>query len=240
MKSIHPERILYEDEHLLVVNKLAGELVVAAEGDGKMPLYDFLHKNHPGLRVVHRLDFGTSGVLVFAKSADVVKTIRESKFEHWTKKYRMLVAGVIKDNFGTITKPLRARTHTGFVEAVTHFKVLQRYGLASYVETEIETGRKHQIRQHMASIGHPLLLDAQYGDPRKDRDFKRKFKYRRLFLHAYSLSFPHPVTGVKVTVFAPVPTTFQEAIHKLQRGAEARQKAPSRPYARKNKDRRTR
>jgi RluA family pseudouridine synthase len=217
MKTINPERILYEDEHLLVVNKLAGELVVAAEGEGKMPLYDFLHKGYPGLRVVHRLDYGTSGVLVFAKSADVVSAIRESKFAHWKKKYRMLAAGQMREKFGTITKPLKARTHTGFVEAVTHFKVLQVYKLATYVETEIETGRKHQIRQHMASVGHPLLLDSQYGDPRKDRDFKRKFKYRRLFLHAYSLEFPHPVTGKKVRVEAPIPASFQEAIHKLQR-----------------------
>jgi RluA family pseudouridine synthase len=216
MKSINPERILYEDEHLLVVNKLSGELVVAAEGEGKMPLYDFLHKAYPGLRVVHRLDYGTSGVLVFAKSAATVAKIRETKFAGWKKKYRMLVAGQMRDKFGTITKPLKARTHTGFVEAITHFKVLQIYKLATYVETEIETGRKHQIRQHMASIGHPLLLDAQYGDSRKDRDFKRKFKYRRLFLHAYSLEFPHPITGKKLGVMAPIPSAFQEAIHKLQ------------------------
>jgi RluA family pseudouridine synthase len=217
MKTINPERILYEDEHLLVVNKLAGELVVAAEGEGKMPLYDFLHKGHPGLRVVHRLDYGTSGVLVFAKSAAVVSKIRESKFADWKKKYRMLVAGQMRDKHGTITKPLKARTHTGFVEATTHFKVLQTYKTATYVETEIETGRKHQIRQHMASVGHPLLLDAEYGDARKDRDFKRKYKYRRLFLHAFSLDFPHPVTGKKMRVMAPIPQAFQEAIHLLQR-----------------------
>jgi RluA family pseudouridine synthase len=217
MKSINPERILYEDEHLLIVNKLAGELVVAAEGDGKMPLYDFLHRNYPGLRVVHRLDFGTSGVLVFAKSAAVVKVIRESKFANWKKRYRMLVAGSMREKFGTITKPLKARTHTGFVEATTHFKVVQNYKHAAYVETDIDTGRKHQIRQHMASIGHPLLLDPQYGDSRKDRELKRSFKYRRLFLHAYSLEFPHPITGKKLTVMAPIPAVFQEAIKVLQR-----------------------
>jgi RluA family pseudouridine synthase len=217
MKSINPERILYEDEHLLVVNKLSGELVVAAEGEGKMPLYDFLHKAYPGLRVVHRLDYGTSGVLVFAKNAEVVKVIREGKFAGWKKRYRMLVAGSMREKFGTIKKELPARTHEGLVEAVTHFKVLQVFKLATYVETDIETGRKHQIRRHMASIGHPLLLDAEYGDSRKDREFKRKFKYRRLFLHAYSLELPHPITGKKLTVMAPIPPSFQEAIHKLQR-----------------------
>lgn len=217
MKSINPERILYEDEHLLIVNKLAGELVVAAEGDGKMPLYDFLHRSYPGLRVVHRLDFGTSGVLVFAKSAAVVKVIRESNFANWKKRYRMLVAGAMREKFGTITKPLKARTHKGVVEATTHFKVLQNYQNAAYVETDIETGRKHQIRQHMASIGHPLLLDPQYGDARKDRELKKYFKYRRLFLHAYSLELPHPITGKKLSVMAPIPATFQEAIKSLQR-----------------------
>ncbi len=216
MKSINPERILYEDEHLLVVNKLSGELVVAAEGDGKLPLYDFLHKAYPGLRVVHRLDYGTSGVLVFAKSADVVKVIRDTKFAGWKKRYRMIVAGSMQEKFGTIKKSLPARTHEGLVEAVTHFKVLQTYKLATYVETDIETGRKHQIRRHMASIGHPLVLDSEYGDSRKDRDFKKKFKYRRLFLHAYSLEFPHPITGKTVRVQAPIPPVFQELIHKLQ------------------------
>ena len=216
MKSISPERILYADEYLLIVNKLAGELVVAAGGGGKLPLYDFLHQNYPGLRVVHRLDFGTSGVLVFAKNAEVLRVIREGKFSGWKKRYRMIVAGHMNERSGTIKKALPARTKHELVDAVTHFKVLRTFPLASYVETEIETGRKHQIRQHLASIGHPLVLDPLYSDPRKDRAFKRAFKFRRFFLHAFSLDLPHPVTGKLLHVEAPLPPSFQEVLKKLE------------------------
>lgn len=216
-----PKRILYEDEHLLIVNKLAGELVVAAEkptkGErAKLPLYDFLHRNYSGLRVVHRLDFGTSGVLVFARSAGVVRTIRESKFAGWTKRYRTLVHGRFDQKTGTIRKALPARTHEGLVEAVTHYRVLRQSVDIAFVETEIETGRKHQIRLHMAGIRHPLVLDPLYGDPRRDRPFKKHFKYRRFFLHAQSLDLPHPVTGKKLHVEAPLPRAFEEMLSKMQ------------------------
>lgn len=215
-KTISPDRILYEDEHLLVVNKLAGELVVAADGGDKEPLYDFLHKSYPGLRVVHRLDFATSGVIVFAKSAAVVKVIRESKFKGWTKTYRTLVAGRMKNRTGTINRKLPARTKSELVDATTHYHVLDLFAHTSFVEVEIETGRKHQIRQHLKFIGHPLVLDSLYGDPRVDRAFKRRYKFRRFFLHAFKLSFPHPITGDVLTVMAPLPAAFDRVIHQLR------------------------
>ncbi|MBI5156201.1 hypothetical protein HZA45_02910 [Candidatus Peregrinibacteria bacterium] len=216
-----PKRTLYTDNDLLVVNKLAGELVVAAEkltaaDRGNLPLYDFLHKDNPGLRVVHRLDFGTSGVIVFARKAEVVKKIRDSKFEGWKKCYRMIVHGKLEAKTGTITKALPARTHDVMVEAVTHYRVLAVLGDYSFVETQIDTGRKHQIRQHMAGIHHPLVLDPLYGDPRRDRPFKKKFRYRKFFLHAFSLDFPHPVTGKMIHVEAPLPKAFDEALQKLR------------------------
>lgn len=213
-----PRRILFEDEHLLIVNKLGGELVVAAderEGSQKLPLYDFLHKSYPGLRVVHRLDYGTSGVLVFAKSAEVVKTIRESDFAGWTKRYRMLVHGRVEQKTGTVTRALPARTRDVLVEAVTHYRVLRQFKDIAFVETEIDTGRKHQIRQHMAFIHHPLVLDPLYGDPRRDRPFKKHFKLRRFFLHAASLDLPHPVTAKKLHVEAPLPKVFEEVLQRL-------------------------
>lgn len=220
-KTISPERILYEDEHLLVVNKLAGELVVAApdkeDGVGKSePLYDFVHKSYPGLRVVHRLDFATSGVLVFAKGAEVVRVIRESKFKDWKKTYRCIVAKPMKNRFGTINRKLPARTKDELVDAVTHYRVLELFPHASYVEVDIDTGRKHQIRQHLQFIGHPLLNDAQYGDPRFDRAFKRHHKYRRFFLHAIKLSFPHPITGKEITIMAPLPKSFEDVLKELK------------------------
>ncbi len=215
-KTISPERILYEDESLLVVNKLSGELVVAADGEGKDPLYDFIHKTHPGLRVVHRLDFATSGVLVFAKGAEVVKNIRESKFKDWKKTYRTIVAKPMKDKFGTITRKLPARTKDELVDAVTHYRVLELFPHATYIEVDIDTGRKHQIRQHLQFIGHPLVNDAQYGDPRIDRAFKKHHKYRRFFLHACKLVFPHPITGKVLTVTAPLPKAFEEVLKELE------------------------
>lgn len=222
LKTIAKERILYEDEYLLAVNKLAGELVVAApdKEEGAMgktePLYDFVHKSYPGLRVVHRLDFATSGVLVFAKGAEVVKRIRDGKFKDWKKTYRTVVAKPMKNKFGTINRKLAARTKDELVDATTHYRVLEVYSHATYVEVDIDTGRKHQIRQHLAFIGHPLLNDPQYGDPRLDRAFKRHHKYRRFFLHAYRLSFPHPMTGKEITIMAPMPKAFEEVLLELK------------------------
>lgn len=217
-KDISPDRILFEDEHLLVVNKLGGELVVAADGgEGKEPLYDFLHNTRPGLRVVHRLDYGTSGVLVFAKNADTVLKIRESKFAGWKKTYRTLVAKPMKNKFGTIHRKLPARTKNELVDATSHYRVLELFPHATYVEVDIDTGRKHQIRQHLKFIGHPLLLDSLYGDPRIDRVFKRKYKYRRFFLHASSLTFPHPITGKELKISAPLPKAFDEVLQKLRK-----------------------
>lgn len=221
--SIAPDRILFEDEHLLIVNKLAGELVVAGGKDegrseSKLPLFDFLRKDYPGLRVLHRLDFGTSGILVFARSAEAAAKVRDGKFQGWQKRYCALVAGKMVRRVGVIEKPLRARTHEGLVPAMTRYRVLATYPEATYIEASIETGRKHQIRQHFASIGHPLLLDPLYGDRKKDSAFRRRLHYRRFFLHASSLTFPHPVLGSMVRVTAPLPVHFETALRLLRGG----------------------
>lgn len=225
MKTIAPDRILYEDDALLVVNKLGGELSVAGAtepqkgknaGRPKEALYDFLHKAYPGLRVVHRLDYATSGVLVFAKSAAIVTTIRAQGFDAWKKTYRAIVAGKMEQKEGVIERKLPARATGEPVEAVTRFKTLAVFPKASFVELVIETGRKHQIRKHMQMIGHPLLLDALYGDPRLDRVFKRKHHYRRFFLHAFALTLPHPVTGKILTIHAPLPKAFEEVLQELR------------------------
>jgi RluA family pseudouridine synthase len=216
----HPGRILFGDDHLLIVHKLSGELAVAAEekqrgGSGKESLYDFLRKDYPGLRVVHRLDYATSGALVFARSAEALKAIRDAKFMGWRKTYHALIAGNIREKNGTIRKDLPARTQELLVPAVTHYRVLAVFPGVSYVEACIETGRKHQIRQHFAAIGHPLLLDPLYGDKKADVAFQRKFRYRRFFLHAAELSFPHPVTGEEISIKAPLPPAFEDVLKTL-------------------------
>ncbi len=216
MSSIRPDRILYNDEHLLIVNKLEGELVVAAGGFGKKPLFDFLKKDYPTLRVVHRLDFGTSGVIVFAKTAEAVRKIREKEFRGWIKTYRALAAGFIDRKTGTIDRPLPARTSKDLVPAVSHFKVLEPFRSATYVEVQIDTGRKHQIRQHLKFIGHPLLMDPLYGNEELNKSFQKKHHYHRFFLHAYSLDFPHPITGEKLHVEAPVSPVFEKVLKELR------------------------
>lgn len=216
MKDIRQDRILFEDDHLFVVSKLPDELTVAAGGHGKEPLFDFLKKTRPTLKVVHRLDHGTSGVIVFAKTGEAVKKIRDKEFRGWIKRYRALAAGYMDRKTGEIKKALPARTSDHLVEAVSRYTVLETFPLASYVEVEIETGRKHQIRRHLQSIGHPLLMDPLYGNKKLDIAFNRKFHYRRFFLHAYSLDFPHPMSGQPMHLESPLPGAFEKVLEELR------------------------
>ncbi len=212
--SISPNRILYEDDYLLAVNKLSGELVVRGRGKvQKLPLYDFLKKDYPGLKVLHRLDFETSGVVLFSK--------KQTKPEHpfvgargnnnWKKTYRTIVIGRMKDQKGEIRKKLPAR-QGGLVDAITKYKVLKRFKDLSYIEAEIETGRHHQIRKHFASIGCPLVLDDIYGDPRQNLKYSKRFRINRFLLHAYRIELDHPVTGEGLSILAPMPDAFKKIL----------------------------
>lgn len=215
MPKIDPRRIVHEDDQILVVQKLGNELTVAAGGKGKLPLFDFLKKQYPSLKVVHRLDYGTSGVIVFAKTAEAVRRLRESQ-DRWVKKYRCLVAGWVVESEGTIRRSLSARTHTGLVDAFSTYRVLAAWPLASDIEVTIETGRKHQVRQHMKMIGHPLLMDPMYGNQEKDRAFQKRFHYQRFFLHAAELTLPSPATGEMLYCKAPLPATYEKALKELR------------------------
>jgi 23S rRNA pseudouridine955/2504/2580 synthase len=213
---ISPERILFEDEHILAVTKLAGELVVRGKGEvGKLPLLDFLKKDHPGLRALHRLDFETSGVVVFAKSKAAQQETLNNKFDQWKKYYHAIVAGRVKQNAGAIDKPLPARGE-GLVEAVTQYKVIERFSDATLIEAAMETGRHHQIRRHMASIQHALVLDDLYGNKKYNQAFAKIFKYWKFFLHAARLELPHPVTGEKLVIESPLPDAFQAVLKKMR------------------------
>lgn len=209
-------RILYEDDHLLIVNKLSGELAVRGKGKvRKLPLFDFLKKDYPGLRVIHRLDFETSGAMAFAKTAEAEREILNKKFDQWEKTYVTLVMGRINRHQGAIRKKLPARGK-GMVEAETLYAVLDRFANSSYVECVITTGRHHQIRRHFAEIGHPLVLDKEYGHSKFNQLFRQELGYAKLFLHAKTLSFPHPITGEKVTVEAPLPKPFEGCLKRLR------------------------
>ncbi|MBI3336405.1 RluA family pseudouridine synthase [Candidatus Peregrinibacteria bacterium] len=209
---INKERILYDDEYLLAVNKLSGELVVKGAGElGKLPLLDFLKKDYPGLQTLHRLDFETSGVTLFARSKKVATIVKESKFLGWKKVYRTIVVGRPRER-GEIRIRLPVRDGRELVDALTTYHVLKILGDICYVECEIGTGRHHQIRRHFAGIGHPLVLDSLYGDRKFNQRFTQATGYRKFFLHASTLSFPHPVTGERIHIEAPLPRAFEEVL----------------------------
>ena len=214
---IAKERILYEDQWLLAVTKLGGELVVKGKGRvDKLPLLDFLRKQYPTLTPIHRLDFETSGVVVFAKTKNTLKSVITSKFSGWKKRYVALVLGTPKKAAGTVDIPLEARSGTGVVNSVTHYKILEKIGPCCLVECEFERGQRHQIRQHMKMIGHPLLLDKVYGDEKANRAFSKVLKMHRFFLHAISVDFPHPVTKKSIHINSPMPKSFEASIKKLK------------------------
>ncbi|MCF7844750.1 MAG: RluA family pseudouridine synthase [Kiritimatiellales bacterium] len=209
--TISPDRILYEDDNLLAVNKRSGELVVKGKGKvEKLPLFDFLKKDYAGLRVLHRLDFETSGVVVFAKNRAGVG----ARDVGWKKVYRALVVGRVPQKNGVIDKPLAARGQ-GHVDAETKYKVIKCWNNLSYIEAEIETGRHHQIRKHFANIGNPLVLDSVYGDEKFNRKFAREFRMRKFFLHAYAVEFEHPVTKKHIRIEAPMPNAFESVLGRL-------------------------
>lgn len=216
---LDPRRILLEDQWLLVVNKLGGELVVKGKGKvQKLPLLDFLKETYPALFAVHRLDYETSGIVVFAKTRAALKTVVDAKFAGWKKTYEAIVCGTPQKKAGVIKIALPARSGHGKVDAETSYRVVQSLGDYSLIELSFERGQKHQIRKHMAGIGHPLLLDDRYGDRRVNQRIGRRLKMHRFFLHASTLSFPHPVTGKMVEIACPRPVSFEKTIENLQPG----------------------
>lgn len=214
--SISHDRILYEDEHLLAVSKLPGELVVKGKGQvGKLPLFDFLKADYPGLRVLHRLDFDTSGVVLFAKTKEAEASVLNKKFDQWEKIYTTLVMGRIFKKSGAIRTKLPARGR-GFVPAETLYTVKAVYGNSTLIECSITTGRHHQIRRHFASINHPLVLDKEYGHPKFNQLFRQELGFSKMLLHASRLSLPHPITRKMVTIEAPLPKPFAACIKTLE------------------------
>ncbi|MEK7590924.1 MAG: RluA family pseudouridine synthase [Patescibacteria group bacterium] len=221
--SLDPKRILYQDEDFLAVHKLSGELVVRGKGPvGKLPLLDFLKKEYPGLRAVHRLDFETSGVVLFARTKRGLEALAPMKGDGRTsgpvieKTYASLVTGTMKPREGTIAKPLPAHAGGDLVPAATRYRVLQQFETVSYIEAAITKGRHHQIRRHFAGTGHPLILDEAYGNEKANAAFSRAFRYRKFFLHARRISFIHPFTSQKLVIEAPLPNAFQEVLTKLK------------------------
>ncbi len=222
-----PLEILYEDEDLAVVIKPRGMVVHPAAGHWSGTLVNALLGNldslggiggelRPG--IVHRLDKDTSGLLLAAKNDEsqeaLSRMLRERQME---KHYRALVEGRMKDPEGRIDAPIgrskkdrkKMAVDPAGREALTEWTLLAEGRGVSLLDVHILTGRTHQIRVHMQSIGHPVCGDPLYGAGRGAR-------VPCLMLHAYSLSFPHPRTGEKMTFQAPLPRDFLEGLQALQ------------------------
>lgn len=208
-----PIQVLYEDNIVIAVDKPAGRPTSSV--DGSLSVRDMVSeylkqasKGKHRAHVVHRLDKEVSGVLLFAKNQEAMETIRES----WSKTrkfYWALAEGDPGKDEGTVRSWLkeddRQKVHSsGAVEgakfAVTHFKVLKRIQGNSLLEIHTETGRKNQIRVHLAELGCPIVGDRKYG---ASSEFERRIR-----LHAFSLSFPHPSDGRIITVTSPMPDGF--------------------------------
>jgi RluA family pseudouridine synthase len=213
---LDPE-ILFEDEYFLAVNKPSGVASVPAPHipehrclQGQVRAWALLHDKGYKPYPLNRLDRQTSGIMLFGKfPRDREKLEGMLKDPATQKTYLALVKWVPKEREGTITFPLEARTISKKVPAVTHYKTLRMMDNVSILEVKIETGRKHQIRKHLAMIGNPLLLDKEYGDRSFDNEYQRKHKGRgQFFLHSWKWSAVHPVTGSLVEIEAP--TDFLE------------------------------
>ncbi|MHA6531076.1 RluA family pseudouridine synthase [Paenibacillus sp. BAC0078] len=208
--------IVHEDDDLIVIQKDAGLLSIATGEDNELTAYrqlmEHVRLSNPRNRVfvVHRLDRDTSGVMMFAKSEQIQQKLQNSwKDTVKERTYVALVEGAVKKSEGTISSWLKETStlkmysspHEGDgLHAVTHYKLIQANRHFSLLEVQLETGRKNQIRVHMADIGHPIAGDKKYGAATK--------AVGRLGLHARVLSFIHPTTGELLSFESAIPKTF--------------------------------
>ena len=226
-----PLDILYEDEHLLVVNKPKGMVVHPSAGHTQGTLVNAVLYHCKGnlsgingiLRpgIVHRIDKDTTGALLVCKDDTTHKCLAEQLKEHSIKRiYHAIVHGNIKEDSGTVNAPIGRhpidRKKMSINEkngrnAVTHYRVLERFGEYTYIACELETGRTHQIRVHMASIHHPLLGDCVYGPA------KCPWTLQGQTLHAKILGIIHPRTGKYMEFDAPLPEYFENLLKKLRK-----------------------
>jgi 23S rRNA pseudouridine1911/1915/1917 synthase len=234
-----PLDVLYEDAHLLVVNKAAGMVVHPSAGNTSGTLVNALQAHcaqlsgiggieRPG--IVHRLDKDTSGVIVVAKDDATHRGLARQFAERLVKKrYLAIVRGNLREAEGVIDaavgrhpiyrQKMSTQTRVGR-QAITEFRVLERFGAYTLVEISPHTGRTHQIRVHMAAVGHPLLGDLTYGRSRHDCQRSplahRLSWFHRQALHAWILRFMHPVTEVWVECCAPLPTDLEQILMHLR------------------------
>ncbi len=223
--------IVFEDDHLVVVSKPSGVVVHAAPGVRGSTMVDALAAEGRPLAeragvgragIVHRLDRDVSGLLIVAKTdeahARLVDAMRSRQIE---RRYVALVNGVPETDRGKIDAPVgrdpkhrtRMAVQPGGRPAVTWFSVKERMVRCALLDVRLETGRTHQIRTHLASIGHPVVGDAAYG---RDPALARELGLRRPFLHAARLAFDHPISGERVEFESPLPPDLSSALDKAR------------------------
>ena len=231
-----PLDIVYEDQDLLVVNKPKGMVVHPAAGnpDGTLVNALLFHCGdslsgingviRPG--IVHRIDKDTSGLLIVAKNDRAHQSLAEQIAVHsFTRIYNAVVYGIVKEEEGTVSAPIgrhptdrkrMAVLSSGGREAVTHYRVLERFPGFTLVECRMETGRTHQIRVHMAHIGHPVAGDPVYGPKKCITELQGQC------LHARVIGFIHPATGEYLEFDSGLPPYFERFLEKLRRSGKER------------------
>lgn len=251
-----PLDIVYEDEDVILINKPAGMVVHPAVGNFTGTLVNALLWHFQGQRnaageevkplLVHRIDKNTSGIMIVAKSEIAQMKLAANFFEHTIdRRYQALVWGDFPDDEGTIVgnvgrNPQNRMVMTVFPEdseqgkhAVTHYRVIERFGYVTLIECRLETGRTHQIRVHMKHIGHPLFNDESYGGNEilKGTTFTKYKQFvnncfkvlPRQALHAKSLGFMHPVSGKYMLFDSDLPADMAEALDKWRNYAKHKQ-----------------
>ena len=226
-----PLNILYEDADVLIVDKPKGMVVHPSAGHYSGTLVNAImyhcQGNLSGINgvmrpgIVHRIDKDTTGALLVCKNDTAHRDLAQQLKDHTIKRrYRAIVSGNLKEDEGTVEGPIgrhpvdrkkMAINYKNGKDAVTHYKVLERFGNATYIECRLETGRTHQIRVHMTSLGHPLLGDEIYGSG------KNPYHLQGQTLHAMVLGFVHPRTGEYMEFSAPLPEYFLNLLEKLRK-----------------------
>lgn len=225
-----PLDIIYEDNDIIVVNKEKGMVVHPANGNLDGTLVNALMAKcqdslsgiggeiRPG--IVHRLDKDTSGVIVVAKNDKAhIELSRQIKDKEMKKTYICVTRGNVPNDEATIDMPIarskkdrkKMAVDKSGKNAITHFKVIERYNGYTYLEVNIETGRTHQIRVHLSEIGYPIIGDEVYSNG------KNPFGVKGQMLHAKALEFIHPITGKKMEISAPIPKYFEEVLEQLKK-----------------------